>query len=101
MKAAYRKGYPEASDPQIRSSYGQVFRFAHEMQIGDPIVYPIKGSRDILIGEIAGPYRWADNDRKLVENDYYNVRKVKWLKRVPRIVFSQDALHSFGGDFRQ
>ncbi len=33
----------------------------------------------------------------LAENDYANVRNVKWLKRVPRIVFSQDALHSFGG----
>jgi restriction system protein len=97
MKAAYRKGFPDASDGSIRSSYGQVFRFAHEMQIGDPVVYPIKGSRDILIGEIAGPYRWAEDDRKLAENDYSNVRKVKWLKRVPRIVFSQDALHSFGG----
>lgn len=97
MKAAYRKGFPEASDGSIRSSYGQVFRFAHEMQIGDPVVYPIKGSRDILIGEITGPYRWAEDDRKLVENDYCNVRKVKWLKLVPRIVFSQDALHSFGG----
>src|SRR4029077_18415030 len=65
--------------------------------VGDPVVYPIKGSRDILIGEIAGPYRWAEDDRQLVENNYCNVRKVKWLKRVPRIAFSQDALHSFGG----
>lgn len=97
MKLAYRKAHPEASDGSIRASYGQVFRFAHEMEVGDPVVYPIKGSRDILIGEIAGPYRWAENDRKLVDNNYCNVRKVKWLKRVPRIVFSQDALHSFGG----
>jgi restriction system protein len=97
MKVAYRRGFPDASDGSIRSSYGQVFRFAHEMKLGDPVVYPIKGSRDILLGEIAGPYRWAEDDRRLVENDYCNVRKVKWLKRVPRIVFSQDALHSFGG----
>jgi restriction system protein len=96
MKAAYRNCYPEAGDGAIRACYGQVFRFAHEMQVGDPVVYPINGSRDILLGEIAGPYRWADDDRKLVENEYCNVRKVKWLKRVPRIVFSQDALHSFG-----
>jgi restriction system protein len=97
MKSAYRRGFPEASDASVRSSYGQVFRFAHEIEIGDPVVYPIKGSRDILIGEIAGRYKWADGDRQLVENDYCNVRSVKWLKRVPRIVFSQDALHSFGG----
>ena len=97
MKAAYRIAFPEATDAHIRSSYGQVFRFAHEMEVGDPVVYPVKGSRDILIGEITGPYRWASDDKKLVENDYCNVRKVKWLRTVPRIVFSQDALHSFGG----
>lgn len=96
MEAAYRKAYPEAPDATVRACYGQVFRFAHEMAVGDPVVYPIKGSRDILIGEIAGPYRWADDDRRLVENDYCNYRKIKWLKRVPRIAFSQDALHSFG-----
>ena len=97
MKAAYRKALPDASDGHIRSSYGQVFRFAHEMDIGDPVVYPIKGSRDILIGEISGPYRWASDDQLLVASDYCNVRNVKWLRLVPRIVFSQDALHSFGG----
>jgi hypothetical protein len=52
---AYRKAYPEASEGTIRSSYGQVFRFAHEMSVGDPVVYPIKNSRDILIGECAQP----------------------------------------------
>jgi restriction system protein len=96
MEAAYRQAFPDASEGAIRASYGQVFRFAHEMEVGDPIVYPIKSSRDILIGEIAGPYRWAENDRELVDNNYCNVRKVKWLRRVPRVVFSPDALHSFG-----
>ncbi|MFL5240530.1 MAG: restriction endonuclease [Gemmataceae bacterium] len=95
MKTAYRIGHPDASDASMYSSYGQVFRFAHEMEVGDPIVYPIKGSREILIGEIDGPYRWAADDQQLVENNYCNVRKVKWFKPVPRISFSQDALHSF------
>ena len=30
------------------------------------------------------------------ESDYCNVRPVKWLKTVSRILFSADALHSFG-----
>jgi len=67
------------------------------MEIGDSVVYPIKGSRDILIGEIIGKYEWAGHDSELLQLDYCNTRKVKWIKRVPRIVFSQDALHSFGG----
>ncbi len=34
---------------------------------------------------------------KIGDADYCNIQKVKWLKRVPRIIISQDALHSFGG----
>jgi restriction system protein len=66
------------------------------MEVGDPVIYPVKGSREIMIGAITGPYRWANDDRELFENDYCNVRPVKWLKTVPRIAFSADALHSFG-----
>ena len=33
----------------------------------------------------------------MVESDYCNIRKVKWISLYPRIGFSQDALHSFGG----
>src|SRR5438552_13049874 len=69
MKAAFKKGYPSWSDGSVRSSYGQVFRFAHEMEVGDPVVYPIKGSQEIMIGQIAGPYRWAADDQELLDND--------------------------------
>jgi restriction system protein len=96
MKAAMHRAYPEWSNGSVNSSYGQVFRFAHEMKVGDPVVYPVKGSREIMIGQISGPYRWAGDDRELVDNDYSNVRPVKWVKTVPRIVFSEAALHSFG-----
>ncbi|MEM8757847.1 MAG: restriction endonuclease [Planctomycetota bacterium] len=58
-------------------------------------MYPIKASRDLLIGRITGPYAWsADSD--LREHDYCNVREVEWLARVPRVRFSQAALRSFG-----
>jgi restriction system protein len=96
MKAAMHRAFPEWSPGSVNSSYGQVFRFAHEMKVGDPIVYPVKGSREIMIGQITGPYRWAGDDPELVENDYCNVRPVKWLKTVARIAFSDAALHSFG-----
>ncbi len=96
MKAAMHRAFPDWSTGSVNSSYGQVFRFAHEMKVGDPVVYPVKGSREIMIGEITGPYKWAETDRELVENDYANTRPVKWLKTVPRIAFSDAALHSFG-----
>lgn len=96
MKAALQRAYPDWSAGSVSASYGQIFRFAHEMKPGDPVVYPIKGSRDIMIGRIKGPYRWAGDDPDLLASDYSNVRPVEWLKTVPRIAFSDAALHSFG-----
>jgi restriction system protein len=96
MKAEFRRAYPDWNDGSISSSYGQPFRFAHVMREGELVVYPVKGSREIMIGEISGPYRWAAEDRELLRSDYSNVRPVKWLKTVPRIAFSKSALHSFG-----
>lgn len=96
MRAAMEKTFPDWSKGTISASYGQVFRFAHEMELGDPVVYPVKGSREIMIGRVKGPYRWASDDKELLANDYCNVRPVEWLKTVPRIVFSDAALHSFG-----
>lgn len=96
MKAAMHRAFPDWSKGSVNSSYGQVFRFAHEMKEGDPVVHPVKGSREIMIGRVKGPYRWAGDDRELVENDYCNVVPVEWLKTVPRIAFSDAALHSFG-----
>jgi len=95
IKAHYADRFPEKSRPHINTSAGQVFRFAHEMRVGDPIVYPIKGSRDVLLGKIAGDYRFSD-DPTLQAIDAANVRPVEWLKRVPRVAFSQAALNSFG-----
>jgi restriction system protein len=66
------------------------------MTEGDPLIYPIKPTGEIAIGRVSGPYRFTDDDAELVQNDYCNTRGVKWLKIVPRTVFTQPALHSFG-----
>lgn len=95
LKAAFEQAFPHKSAASVRSSYGQVYRFAHEVEIGEPIVYPIKGSREILIGKITGPYEWS-SDPELHEGDCCNVRRVEWLARVSRVRFSQQALRSFG-----
>ena len=95
MKTAYERAFPNKSPASVRSSYFQVYRFAHDMKVGEQVVYPIKGSRDILIGRIAGNYKWS-SDPELREKDYCNIRPVEWLKRAPRVAFSQQALRSFG-----
>lgn len=96
MRAAMEQAWPDWQAKKVSSSYGQVYRFAHAMQVGDPVVFPVRPTGEIAIGRISGKYRWADDDAELVERDYCNVRPVEWLKTVPRTQFSKPALHSFG-----
>ncbi|MEE9296304.1 MAG: restriction endonuclease [Phycisphaerae bacterium] len=96
MKAAMSKAYPNWKDEKIRATYGQVYRFAHVMAIGDPVVFPIKQTREIAIGRIKSAYRFTPRGDELHELDYANVRDVEWLQIVPRTAFSKAALHSFG-----
>ncbi|TVQ60608.1 MAG: hypothetical protein EA378_11000 [Phycisphaerales bacterium] len=96
MRAAYERAFPQKSKASVSASFIQAYRFAHELRVGEPIVYPIKNSRNIMIGKITGDYEWSE-DKELRELDYCNVRRVEWvLKDVPRVRFSQSALRSFG-----
>lgn len=95
MRRAMERAYPAWKAKTVSSSYGQPYRFAHEMQIDEPIVLPVRPTGEIAIGRVAGPYRWsADSD--LITHDYNNIRPIEWLKIVPRTAFTQAALHSFG-----
>lgn len=96
LKEAMAKAWPEWKPKTVSSCYGQVWRFAHEIKVGDPVVLPIKATREIAIGRVSGEYRFSGEGSDLFARDYANVRDVQWLKVVQRTVFSQPALHSFG-----
>jgi len=96
LKQAMARAWPDWKPKRVSGSYGQVWRFAHEMKIGDPVVLPIKPSREIAIGRISGEYRFGGENSELYTRDCANLRDVKWISVVPRTVFSQAALHSFG-----
>jgi|GEM_PF-137092 len=95
MRAAMEQTYPAMKPKSVSSSYGQTFRFAHDMQVGDAVVLPVRPTGEIAVGRVSGPYRWSD-DADLVERGYNHVRPVEWLRILPRTAFSQAALHSFG-----
>jgi restriction system protein len=67
----------------------QLNQFANTIQKGDLVVVPLKTAPKIAFGEIAGPYAPTDEGHPM--------RPVRWLKPdVPRDVFRQDLLYSFG-----
>jgi restriction system protein len=84
--------HPETKKGAIPGAAGVLFRFAHEMQLGDVVIYPSKPDRMVNIGVIDGEYAFKPNRRK----DYPHIRPVKWITSLPRTLFSQSALNEIG-----
>ena len=53
-----RATYPDWKGGKIINAGGQLYRFTHEMKVGDLVIYPSKRDRQIHIGEIAGPFQY-------------------------------------------
>lgn len=90
FKSKYAEVFPEATKQSIANCAGMLYRFAKEVEIGDFIVYPSRNDRMINLGVIEGQYVFNDQAK------YCHQRKVKWLKHLPRTVFSQGALYEIG-----
>ena len=91
FKKKYVQVYPDASKGAVATCAGMLYRFCHEVQMGDYVVYPSKSDRMINIGEITGDYEFVPD-----AHEYVQQRNVKWLKHIPRTSFSQGALYEIG-----
>lgn len=91
FKDHYAKAYPDAKKGSIATGAGMLYRFIHEIQIGDYIVYPSKINREINIGTVEGEYTYIES-----ASEYVQQRSVKWIKSFPRTAFSQGALYEVG-----
>ena len=90
-KAQYAKVYPDAKKGSIATAAGMLYRFVNEIKVGDYIVFPSKVDRKINIGIVEGEYAFVES-----ADEYVQQRKVKWIKHLPRTVFSQGALYEVG-----
>lgn len=91
FKKRYLEVYPEAKKGSVANGAGMLYRFAHEVQVGDYVVFPSKIDRQINIGTVESGYEY-DADAA----EYVQQHKVKWLKHLPRTAFSQGALYEVG-----
>lgn len=91
FKKRYAEVYPNAKKGSIATAAGMLYRFAHEVQVGDYVIFPSKSNREVNIGTIEGNYLYNPN-----HTEYVQTRKVKWLKHMPRLAFSQGALYEIG-----
>ena len=91
FKQHYLDVYPDAKKGAVANSAGMLYRFAHEAQKGDYVVFPSKSDRMINIGVIEEDYTYV-----AAAHEYVQQRKVKWIKHLPRTSFSQGALYEIG-----
>lgn len=87
----YERIYPGNTKMSIAQCVGQLYKFIYEVKVDDYIIFPTKYNRMINIGQIKSEYYYDKN-----EEIYVNKRKVKWLKTLPRTMFSQGALYEVG-----
>lgn len=91
FKNAVLTAYP-AKPLAVPVNAGQLFRFVHEAQKGNLVLFPSGADSQIHVAEITGPYCYDP----VTEPAYPHQRSVKWLKSLPRTQFSQGALHELG-----
>lgn len=91
FKKKYVEIFPDDKKMKIANSAGMLYRFAHEVQIGDYIIFPSKTNREVNIGVVESDYIYCPDTESYVQQ-----RKVKWLKHLPRTSFSQGALYEIG-----
>lgn len=87
-----REAIPDGNPRALGNFAGQLWAFACRMKEGDLVVLPRKVTRQIAIGRVVGPYRYAK-----VNSKFRHTRAVEWLRsELSRTTFEQDLLHSFG-----
>lgn len=91
LKELYQKIYTNTSKNRMISHISQIWRFVHEIKIGDLVSITLKTKNSIMFGIVEGEYKY----QKLSEN-VNHTRKAKWIKEIPRTEIDQDLLYSFG-----
>ena len=91
FKDKYVLTYPGSKRGSIATAAGMLYRFCYEVQVGDYVVFPSKSNREVNIGVVDSDYFYDPS-----QAEYVQTRKVKWLKHLPRLFFSQGALYEIG-----
>lgn len=84
--------YPAESERTRKNWAHQIWRFLHEIAVGDFVVMPRKYRDVVEIGQIMGGYSYRADQPV----GYRHIRPVKWLNTVERAAISGDLRDSMG-----
>ncbi len=88
---AYESIRPDEMRAGISGVGGKFFRFVHEMQVSDIVLYPSLRTHKIYVGEIAGKYLFIKQNA-----EFPHQRKVRWITSFPKSSLSDTAKHELG-----
>ena len=90
LLAILKELFPDTKSKALLNFAAQSNQFVNAMKVDDLVVCPIKTSSSIAIGRVEGQYKPHPQTGR-------PTRPVQWLKTdLPRDVFRQDLLYSFG-----
>jgi restriction system protein len=93
IKQAALTEAPDEKPKAIINGVSQINTFVHRIAQGDWVVLPLKHKSAIAVGKIISAYTFN------ISNDegFRHYRDVEWMNsEIPRSVFEQDLLYSFG-----
>jgi len=93
LETAVAKSFPDANRNQRGQAINTLYRVAHTIAVGDLVITPEPGTRTLLLGRAAGPYRYLEEP---VGTEYQHARAVRWFARVGRDELSYGARNSLG-----
>lgn len=92
VKQRYKDEFPDHSKYRAALNAGQVYRFAHEIEVGDLVFTYDKSARVYHVGHIDGKYDWKSDTAE----DYPHHRPVDWDREISRDEFSTPVKNTLG-----
>ena len=88
-----KQNLPQDSEKRLINFAGQLNAFVHRIEVSDLIALPLKSRPHIAIAKVTGDYEYRNDISETVRH----TRKAEWIKTdIPRTLFKQDLLYSFG-----
>jgi restriction system protein len=89
---AYRALHPDDTRTGSAGIAGKFFRFVHEIEIGDLVLYPSLKDKQVYIGELTGKYVFDES----LCSKFPHVRSVRWRYLVPKADLSKKTQQELG-----
>jgi restriction system protein len=86
----YRKKHPDETTTGSAGIGGKFFRFIHEVNVGDLVVYPAISDKTIYVGNVTGDYAFDQ------VSPFPHKRSVVWKVIIPKSEFSLAARYELG-----